>query len=179
MYTGGSAYGPCAQRPAATTASSPDGWSVFMSAPTRLCLSTCAPGGPGLPTGNAATSLPVKTVRSNPKGHSANFPKAIGYRGRSPGLSLNTGRWIKFLKDCELGPELDILSEVHGYVQGHVYTCSGHKRCQDMLQGASTVFILGSERVKGWIKLASNSPAVNMAGAHKGSLNSGSQGLGS
>lgn len=135
MCTGGSAYGHCAQRPVATMASSPDGWSVSTPAPTRLCLSTCVPGGPGPPTGNAATSLHVKTVRSNPKEHSASSPQVIGYRGQSPGLSLNTGHWTQFPKDCEPGPELNILSGVHGCVQGCVYTCSDHKRCQDVSQG--------------------------------------------
>lgn len=136
MYTGGSASGPCAQQPVATMASSPGGWSVFTCAPTRLCLSTCVPGGPDPPTGNAATSLHVKTVRSNPKEHSANSPQVIGYRGQSLGLNLNTGHWIKkFPKDCELGSELNILGGVHGCVQGCVYTCSDHKRCQDVSQG--------------------------------------------
>lgn len=132
MYTGESASGPYARQPVATMASSPGGWSVFTCAPTRLCPSTCVPGGPGPPTGNAATSLHVKTVRSNPKEHSANSLQAIGYRGQSLGLSLNTGHWIKFPKDCALGPELNILGGVHGCVQGCVYTCSDHKRCQNV-----------------------------------------------
>lgn len=135
MYTGGSASGPCAQQPVAIMASSPGGWSVFTCALTRLCLSTYVPGGPDPPTGNAATSLRVKTVRSNPKEHSANSPQVIGYRGQSLGLSLNTGHWIKFPKDCELGQELNILGGVHRCVQGCVYTCSDHKRCQDVSQG--------------------------------------------
>lgn len=108
MYTGGLACGPCARRPAATMASSPGGWSVCTPTPTRLCLTTCVPGGPGLPTGNAATSPRVKTVCSNPKGHSANSPQGTGCRGKSLGLSLHTGHWIGFPKDCELGPELSI-----------------------------------------------------------------------
>lgn len=89
-----------------------------MPAPTRQCLSTCAPGGPGLPTGSAATSPRVKTVCSSPKEPSANSPQGIRCRGQSLGPSLSRGHWIRLPKDCELGLELGIFRGVHGCVQG-------------------------------------------------------------
>lgn len=176
MYTGGSASGPYAQQLVATMASSPGEWSVFTCAPTRLCPSTCVPGVPDPPTGNAATSLRVKTVRSNPKEHSANSLQAIGYRGQSLGLSLNTGHWIKLPKDCALGPELNIFrwgTRVCARMCIHMFRPQKMPEC--VPPRASTVFILSHKRAKGWIKLASNTPAVYLAGAHRGRLNSGFQ----
>lgn len=92
-----------------------------MPAPIRQCLSTCAPGDPGLPTGSAATSPHVKTVCSNPQEPSANSPQSIKCREQSLGPTLSTGHGVSFPRDCELVVELSIFSGVHGCVQRCVY----------------------------------------------------------
>lgn len=90
-----------------------------MPAPARQCLSTCAPGGPGLPIGSAATSPHVKTVCSNLKEPSAKSPQGIGYRGQC----LSIGHWSRFPRDCELGPELGMFRGVHGCMHASKDVC--------------------------------------------------------
>lgn len=57
----------------------------------------------------------------------------------------------------------------------HMFRPQKMPECVPPPPRASTIFILSPKRAKGWIKLASNTAAVYLAGAHRGRLNSGSQ----
>lgn len=113
-----------------------------MPAPTRPCPSTCAPGGPGQPTGSVATSPHAKTVRANPKEPAAHSPKGIGGGGKEQawGPNLSLGPTIRFPRDSELGPELGLFRRVPESkprcVQGCLHSCLGHKSWPSLPPGA-------------------------------------------